>query len=260
MEKSYQADNLRRLADFIATEFSGLKLNTIVELGARDCRETIMFNNRYPAARIYTFECNPDKLPECRQRVSGIANIKLIEKAVTDKVGTITFHQIDVEKTETAWVDGNPGASSLYKSSGKYTHEKYVQRPIDVEATTLKAELPALGVKEVDLLWMDIQGAELSALKGMGDMLKDVSLIHSEVEFIEMYEGQPLFWEVKNYLNQQGFKLVTFTTFNKNTAADGVFVNLDKLKVSPFYRLKAYFLNKILQPLHYYGVLTTKGR
>lgn len=254
MGTDYKAENAQHLFKFLAEELNGLVPSTIVELGARDCRETIMFNKEYPQARIYTFECNPDKLPECRERVKGISNITLIEKAVTDKEGKITFHQIDTEKTETVWADGNPGASSLYKATGKYTLENYVQKEVEVTATTLKNELPARGVKNIDLLWMDIQGAELAALKGLGNMLQQVSVIHSEVEFFEMYEGQALFWDVKSFLNEHGFKLVKFTSYYKNHAADAVFINT--AKTSALYNLKAYFLNKILQPLHHYGVLS----
>lgn len=249
-----QAKNLAKLVDFIAKEFDGLKPKQIIELGARDCMETLEMHKIYPTANILTFECNPDKVQECRDRVKHIKEITLVEKAVADKTGTISFFQIDTEKTETTWKDGNPGASSLYKASGKYNVEKYVQKEVPVECTTLNEELPKHNVSAVDLLWMDIQGSELNALKGMRNKLERVSIIHSEVEFMEIYEGQPLFWEVKKYLNEHGFYLATFTGFHKNNSADAVFVNSRKL--SMLQRIKYYFTNKLLHPLHHYNYLS----
>jgi FkbM family methyltransferase len=199
-------------------------IRTVVEIGARDGRETREFARRLPQARIYTFECNPQTLPQCRSTVSALRNSELIEKAVADRDGPLTFFPIDPERTETTWEDGNPGASSLLRASGKYPVETYAQREITVEGTTLKSFLAERKLPSVDLLWMDIQGAELMALKGLGDRIGDVKLIHTEVEFLEIYSGQPLFREIKRFLNAAGFRLVAFTAMDV-FSGDAVFAN-----------------------------------
>ena len=38
-----------------------------------------------------------------------------------------------------------------------------------------------------DMIKMDIQGAELSALKGLGKYIDNVNVIEIEVEFLEIY-------------------------------------------------------------------------
>lgn len=248
------ADNLLKLVAFIRNNTSGLQPQQIVELGARDCMETLSLHSQYPAARILTFECNPDKVQECRDRVKGIKEITLVEKAVSNETGTISFFQIDTEKTETTWKDGNPGASSLFKATGNYSQEKYVQKEVKVECTTLYEELPKHKAEKIDLLWMDIQGSELNALKGLGSKLANVSVIHTEVEFMEIYQGQPLFWEVKQFLNQKGFYLATFTSFYKNNAADAVFIN--KQQLGFLQKIKYYLTNKTLHLLYHYNIIS----
>jgi len=200
-------------------------VRTIIEIGARDCRETLDFHATFPQARIFTFECNPAMLPECRAAVLGKSAITLIEHAVSNVSGPVTFYAIDQEQTKTGVRDGNPGASSLLQASGEYKLETYVQKPVTVEAVTLSEIFRQQGIQAADLLWMDIQGAELMALEGAGDRLKDVKLIHTEVEFIEIYAGQPLFPQIKDWLQARGFVFLGFTTYSRHFG-DAVFANI----------------------------------
>lgn len=64
----------------------------------------------------------------------------------------------------------------------------------------------------VDFLKLDVQGFELSVLKGAQELLKKVLVLHTEVEFVEMYEKQPLFAEVDQFLRQQGFVFHRFAS------------------------------------------------
>ncbi len=246
--------NMINLVKFMGSTFGIANVSHIVELGARDCKETLWLNKYFPKANILSFECNPSKLEECRARVSRFANIKLVEKAVSDTSGTVSFFQIDPEKTITDWEDGNPGASSLYKASVEYELEKYVQKEITVPCTTLHEELPQHNFDKIDLLWMDIQGSELNAVKGLKEKLSDVHIIHTEVEFMAIYEGQPLFWDLKKFLNDRGFKLASFTSFHKNKAGDAIFINTAKMGLLK--RLKYYITNRTLYLLYHYKVLS----
>ena len=210
----------------IAKKLLSKKNYIIVEVGARDCTETVMFDAMLPHSNIFAFECNPDTLPKCHKAILGKKNITLIEKAVTDSEGEITFYQINNEKTITNHPHGtNPGASSIFEANEEYPLEKYHQDKITVPTTTLKKFSEKYDINHIDLMWMDIQGAELLALKGAEDFIENVSLIHLETEFFPIYKNQPLFSEIKKFLNKKGFRLYTFTTFGK-FAGDAVFVNV----------------------------------
>jgi len=200
------------------------KVAVILELGARDCEESAGFCAKFQSATVHAFECNPDTLPACRRAAAIQPRIRLVEKAVADQEGTLSFMAVDKERSRSVWADGNPGASSLFKVDNQWVDEEIVQKEIKVEAIRLDAYLESQGIPKVDLMWMDIQGAELMALKGLGARLADVSLIHLEVEFRELYVGQPLFKDLKGFLNSQGFSLVGFTNFHR-VAGDAVFAN-----------------------------------
>lgn len=219
----------------IVDKYLPRKIETIVEVGARDCFETLIFNRLFPLAQIYTFECNPETLPYCRERVKHIKNIKLIEAAVTDEDGPVSFYPIDTDKTTTSiWPNGNPGASSLLKASGNYPLEKYIQKEITVQAITLVKFMEENNISKIDLMWMDIQGAELKALVGMGNKIKCLSAIHVEVEFSNIYKNQPQFKDIKKYLNQNGFLFIDFT--NRNIySGDAIFIRKARIPKNIYY-------------------------
>jgi FkbM family methyltransferase len=57
----------------------------------------------------------------------------------------------------------------------------------------------------VHLIKIDIQGGELMVFKNAVKRLASTLVIHTEVEFMQMYVDQPLFADVELFLRQQGF-------------------------------------------------------
>ncbi|MDD9925665.1 MAG: FkbM family methyltransferase [Rhodospirillaceae bacterium] len=68
-------------------------------------------------------------------------------------------------------------------------------------------------VSGTDFLKLDVQGAERAVIEGATDTLKGVSVVHTEVEFVPLYEGQPLFAEVDQALRRNGFLFHKFLGF-----------------------------------------------
>ncbi len=58
---------------------------------------------------------------------------------------------------------------------------------------------------EADFLKLDVQGAELDILKGAQKLLDRVVVVNTEVEFVPLYKGQPLFADVDAFLRSRGF-------------------------------------------------------
>lgn len=65
-------------------------------------------------------------------------------------------------------------------------------------------------IEGADFIKIDIQGAELDVFKGGVKTLNDVVFIVSEVEFISLYNNQPLFGDVCKYLFKQNFMFHKF--------------------------------------------------
>lgn len=69
-------------------------------------------------------------------------------------------------------------------------------------------ELPEVG--DVDFVKIDVQGAELAVFQGGERVLRSAVLVQTEVEFVELYENQPLFGDVDRQLRTCGYQFHTF--------------------------------------------------
>ena len=70
-------------------------------------------------------------------------------------------------------------------------------------------QIAGVDLERVDFIKLDTQGSELDILHGAAETLgRGVLGIEVEVEFVEMYLGQPLFRDVDRHLNSMGFELI----------------------------------------------------
>lgn len=74
--------------------------------------------------------------------------------------------------------------------------------------------LPELPGSRADFLKLDVQGFELAVLRGATAVLKETLVVHTEVEFVPMYENQPLFAEVDQFLRGLGFVFHRFASIH----------------------------------------------
>jgi hypothetical protein len=82
-----------------------------------------------------------------------------------------------------------------------------VVRTLRLEATTLDTALQANGIREIDFLKIDTQGSDLWVLQGARQALANACGVEVEVEFVPLYQGQPLLNEVDHFMQANGFEL-----------------------------------------------------
>ena len=68
-----------------------------------------------------------------------------------------------------------------------------------------------------DLIAMDVQGAELSVLKGFEEKLKEVYAVILETSISENYKGGSTFLNIYRYMKSKNFKLVINTRSHNNS-------------------------------------------
>lgn len=111
-------------------------------------------------------------------------------------------------------VTQKPSGSSLYPPNhdlmfrfGPTTYGS-LAKIIDVPLMTFSDFIDKHQRPLPNLVKLDVQGAELDIFKGTrAEHWRDLLAIQTEVEFAELYKGQPLFGDVDAYLRQQGFVL-----------------------------------------------------
>lgn len=198
------------LARFLGLRDVDLKtFATVFDIGSRDARQALQLADLFPGAEVVAVECNPATLEACRRNVARNSRLRLVPKAINSYTGRCTFHPTDPRRTVTSWADGNPGASSLFVANGDYPIETYVQDTIEVDCVRLDELCATLGIDAIDLIWMDLQGAELLALESAGTLLDKVRYLYTEVSHRPIYHGQCLFSDVEAFLTARGFRRCT---------------------------------------------------
>lgn len=75
--------------------------------------------------------------------------------------------------------------------------------------------LDELGFKIADFMKIDVQGGELGVLQGASRILDGLLGLEIEVEFVELYQAQPLFGDVTDFLHGLGFSFIDFVHLNR---------------------------------------------
>lgn len=92
-----------------------------------------------------------------------------------------------------------------------------VMRLVDVrEVRTVRLDDVA-EVTDIDYVKIDVQGSELDVFRGATKVLETAVAVHTEVMFLELYEGQPLFADIDGFLRSRGFWFHTFVGMSSMT-------------------------------------------
>lgn len=214
-----------------------LPVNPIVfEAGAYDGTDTIRMAKAWPQGRIYAFEPVSENYMTLKGRIKGFHNIAIFPAALSDKNGISTFYVSEYHSAP-----GRPGASgSLLAPQAHTKYDKEIVFPRQTEVTTLTVDNWAHlhNVLTVDFMWLDMQGHELTMLKHAGSILPTVKLIYMEVEFIEAYAGQPIYRDIKSWMEANGFEVLALD-FDEEHAA-----RCDKIQSNEQWFGNALFISK----------------
>jgi len=173
------------------------QINTIVELGSRDGLDAIWLSYLFNA-ETYAWECHPDLWLSMKENLQHFDKVHMVDKAVWSEDTTIDFFPV---------TNGNIGASSCFEVDNEIANEHLEQTKISVEAIRLDDWAKENNIS-IDLLVMDLQGAEVEALKGAGELLHTVKYIITEGCIQPFYEGAPHIDDIAALLAEYGFTLV----------------------------------------------------
>jgi FkbM family methyltransferase len=107
----------------------------------------------------------------------------------------------------------NNGQSSSILNLDKhkiYHPQIYVSEVISVKTKRMDTLIKEnnIDINNYDFLNIDIQGAELLALKGFGDLLYNIKFIYTEINTDNLYKNCALVSEIDEYLKKYEFKRV----------------------------------------------------
>lgn len=186
----------------------------ILHIGAHECEELPEYEKYLSRDKILWVEAIPEKVNGARAKYPGV----LIEQAV-----------VSDQREQVKFNITNNGQSSSMLELGLhqifYPGIVYVSS-FTTESKRLEQVIEPYSNIHFNFLNLDIQGAELKALKGMGDYLKKVDYIYAEVNIDYLYQGCALLPDIDQYLAQFGFKRVEQAIYQQLRWGDAFYIKI----------------------------------
>jgi FkbM family methyltransferase len=203
------------------------EVRCIFDVGAHIGQTAARLVSAFPRAQVYSFEPDPHSFEQLRALASRRGRIDPINAAVGDTDGHARFFVNSFDQTNSL-LKAAPGADQFVLDSRGLV----VQSELTVPVLTLDRFCASRGIARIDVLKVDAQGYELRVLDGARGLLAAgmIPVIYLEVCFVRIYDGQPLFPDVYQYLFDRGFRLVwlyesSFHTHFYSLGANAVFVH-----------------------------------
>jgi len=176
----------------------------ILEAGSYDGADTLELSALLPKGKIYTLEPVPELYEKTRKNLVNCSNVNVYNYALSGKSGPAKMYL-----SEEGYAPGVVSMSSSLlppKEHLKYSDTLFKKETV-VDAITIDDWARQNGVQEISMLKLDIQGNELNVMMASPKIMENVKVILTEVEFVEAYEGQYMFEDIKNWLEARGFEL-----------------------------------------------------
>lgn len=195
----------------------------IFDVGAHHGETASAFSNLFPSADLYCFEQFEESFFELKKNSSNYPTATLEQIGLSDNSGRHEFHS-----------NANSATNSLLQLENRaadiWANRSLV--PITKVACnflTLDKYLEEKNIKQIDLLKIDVQGAELKVLKGAKSAFETnrIRNVYMEILIGDTYYCQEKFSDTLNVLDSLGFRL--HGLFNLFHGADRRLLVLDAL-------------------------------
>ena len=196
-----------------------LNLRGVLHIGAHECEEqTAYLQQGIKNKNIYWLEAMDNKVAEMKQKLPHIQIYHCVASDEDDK-------ELELKIT-------NNGQSSSILDLGTHLRhhphvwvvgkKKYKTKRLD---TFIKEN--KIPIENLNFLNLDIQGAELKAIKGLGDYINNFDYIYTEVNTEYVYKNCALLNEIDDYLNTNGFKRVAIKMCENYGWGDAFYIKIN---------------------------------
>jgi FkbM family methyltransferase len=176
-------------------------------------------------ARVYGYE--PDPRLFAQLAAAQTDEVMFIPKAIAAHEGTAQLNLGVSQCSSIHYVDAQSDAAAE-----------------TVQTVTLAGEFARLGLEWVDLVKLDIEGAEIEVLRTLPvDVLLRIGQITTEFHDFMRHEDTPAIREVIDRLRSLGFYALRFST---RTYGDVLFVNQARIPLARWQRLALLGRGKLL--------------
>ena len=202
----------------------------IFDIGANNGSSLDEFKEWWPQSHVHCFEPQDECLPELREsadRLSADGKVYINHIAAGNKSNeTAKFYTHDINSGVSGFnkINMNSRDSLDLSKLDKEGSEKKLEYGNTLnhvrEVATLRLDDYIADhdpkIHEINLLKIDTQGFEPEVLEGLGEKLKIVDVVLTELMFYDFYERSLSFSDIEQYLLKANFQLYDISHIAKN--------------------------------------------
>lgn len=201
-----------------------INIRTVIDVGANTGQSALKFNKLFPGAKIYCFEPLRDCFLQMNANLKSLTNFESFNLGLSEKKGEIIMHRSEYSPSSSP-----RKMSQLHKRAFPHSSGEALET-IDVD--TLDNVAQGLKLEDNILLKIDVQGFEDKVIMGALNTLRRVKVIIIETSFHELYEGQPLFSDIYELLQRQGFVYSGSWSEDLKSPIDGAHLQQDSIFIA----------------------------
>lgn len=141
----------------------------ILDLGAYDGGDAVRLKQSFPAATVVAVEADPARYAMVAANVAG-GGVLTVHAAIQERDGEVDWFGAVDDRSHAVGAQGSIFAQSP-ELDRKFPFIRQSKQPGKVPGKRLDTLCRELGIETIDLLHMDIQGAEQAALRSLGNMI-----------------------------------------------------------------------------------------
>lgn len=201
------------------------RITTLIDCGSNAGQYVEELKKTGWSGKIFSFEPLSDAYAKLSAKADAAEGWRTFPFALGDENGESTIQ-----------IAGNSYSSSLLQFSNDFKELRPDASPVGSEKVTIRrlddvVKEEGLNFEGPLMLKIDVQGFEMSVLRGALETLPRVSVLQCELALIPSYEGGATFVEVREFLRERGFVLAHLIDGHANhetgelREVDGVFLN-----------------------------------
>jgi len=177
------------------------------DVGAHIGESVLYFNKLFNNPLIYSFEPSPESFKILKN--NNYKNNICFNYAISNITGNTVFYENQISHTNSLVKINSLSVDSIKK-------QKTINTKINIKAKKLDDFCSEEKINKIDLLKVDVQGAETLVFEGSQNILINTRVVIVEICFFDYYENKGGFFDIEKFLKPKGFSLFSISEISYN--------------------------------------------
>lgn len=183
----------------------------IVDVGAHKGESVDFYKSIFPNAKMFCFEPGDDNFKDLENKLLQYKDCKAFKLGISDCSGQATFYLNELSHLGSLRKINTSSKDSLGFAAKAQNHE------VTILTSTLDEICVQENILNIDILKIDVQGAEFEVILGAKNVMMNTNLIVMEINLFDFYEkDRHKLSSIFRLLEENNFELFDILNVSKN--------------------------------------------